>query len=275
MRWIKGFFHIITAPIVGKTWCQPFFETLHAFALAGMYVGRGGDALRSGEEHPIRFAKKRVKKKGAPAVFFDIGANTGRYTQLLSDELTGEHVEIHAFEPAEATFKKLKLAVGSLPHVSLHHIGLGDVDTKRTLFYSEVASGMASVYKRRLDHFHTDVHLSEEVQIRTLDAFCNEHKIEHITFLKIDAEGHDLAVLQGAHNLLAKGAIDMIQFEFSGCNIDSRTFFQDFCYLLIDHYDIYRVVNNGLYRVKEYKESREIFMTTNFFAVRKEATRAR
>lgn len=60
--------------------------------------------------------------------------------------------------------------------------------------------------------------------------------------------------------------IDFIQFEFGGCNIDSRTFFQDFWYLLHDKYNIFRIIPTGLYPIKEYSEMREIFLCTNYLA---------
>ena len=63
--------------------------------------------------------------------------------------------------------------------------------------------------------------------------------------------------------------IDAIQFEFGGCNIDSRTFFQDFFYLLKDHYKIYRVLKDGLLEMPIYKETYEIFITINYLAIKK------
>lgn len=63
--------------------------------------------------------------------------------------------------------------------------------------------------------------------------------------------------------------IDAIQFEFGGCNIDSRTFFQDFFYLLKDNYKIYRVLKDGLLEMPIYKETYEIFITINYLAIKK------
>ena len=52
-----------------------------------------------------------------------------------------------------------------------------------------------------------------------------------------------------------------------GANIDSRTFFQDFWYLLSGKYKIYRIIKNGLIEVKGYEESLEIFKNINFLAI--------
>ena len=128
---------------------------------------------------------------------------------------------------------------------------------------------MASVYKRKLDHFNIYMNQSEEIEIQTLDAFCKDHKIERIHLLKLDVEGHEKKVLDGASRMLKSGAIDFIQFEFGSCNIDSKTYFQDFYYLLKDNYKIYRILKNGLYQLNQYKEIYEAFSTTNYLAEKK------
>ena len=61
--------------------------------------------------------------------------------------------------------------------------------------------------------------------------------------------------------------IDFIQFEFGGCNIDSRTYFQDFFYHLQDNYKIYRILEDNIYELQTYKETYEIFITVNYLAV--------
>lgn len=66
--------------------------------------------------------------------------------------------------------------------------------------------------------------------------------------------------------MIDSGNIDFIQFEFGGCNIDSRTYFQDFYYFLKDNYDIYRIVKNGLRKIDRYSETCEVFLNSNYIA---------
>ena len=61
----------------------------------------------------------------------------------------------------------------------------------------------------------------------------------------------------------------LIQFEFGGTSIDSRTYFQDFWYLLKDDFDIYRVGPTGPILIKEYTERDEIMIFMNYLAVNK------
>ena len=51
------------------------------------------------------------------------------------------------------------------------------------------------------------------------------HQIDRISLLKVDAEGHDLAVLIGASEHLRAKSIEMVQFEHNWRWIESRCFF--------------------------------------------------
>ena len=85
----------------------------------------------------------------------------------------------------------------------------------------------------------------------------------------MDVEGHELKILNGAKGMIDSNSIDYIQFEFGGCNIDSRTYFQDFWYLLNDKYKFNRILKDGLFEINSYKEIYECFITTNFLLERK------
>jgi Methyltransferase FkbM domain len=85
-----------------------------------------------------------------------------------------------------------------------------------------------------------------------------------IHLLKLDVEGSEIDILRGADELLENGGIDFLQFEFGGCNIDSRTYFRDFYDLLSPRFRIFRIVTDGLRAVDEYREIGEIFTTTNY-----------
>ena len=102
-----------------------------------------------------------------------------------------------------------------------------------------------------------------------IDTYCDERGIEQIDFVKMDIEGHELMALKGCAGLLERGHIRALSFEFGGCNIDSRTYFQDFWYLLRGvNFRLYRVLpDSSLLRIKSYTEQLEVFTTTNYFAV--------
>lgn len=56
---------------------------------------------------------------------------------------------------------------------------------------------------------------TEMVQTRTIDGFCEQENIEKIDLLKIDTEGFDLEVLEGARKIISQKGIDVIYTELT------------------------------------------------------------
>ena len=52
------------------------------------------------------------------------------------------------------------------------------------------------------------------MECKTLDTLCKELSLDHIDYLKIDAEGAELKIIQGAKNLLMRHNIKYVQFEY-------------------------------------------------------------
>ncbi len=255
--------------IAGRKALQGFFETLYTGAVYGMNYGNGGDFRKSGEKSVLKYIKSKLAIYKERITLFDVGANRGNYTIELSNSFSDRSFDIHSFEPSKATFDVLLKNVGANERVTVNNFGFGDKPETVKLFQMGPVSGLSSVYERRLEHSGIDMSQYEQVQIRTIDDYCKEKKIERIHFLKLDIEGHEYKCLLGSSSLLRDKKIDFIQFEFGGCNIDSRTFFQDYWYLLKDDFNLYRIVKNGLVRIAKYNERWEIFKNINYLAALK------
>lgn len=251
----------------GKKGFQKIYQLLFRLSLTGMNYSNGGDFKASGELNVLNYIKEKLKGK-KDLVLFDVGANVGNYSKVLSQVFSGKAV-IHSFEPSKKTFERLVQTTGDISSIKANNIGLGETVSTSLLYTDNEASGLASVYQRKLGHHGVSLGQSEEVAISTIDHYCSENKIQRIHFLKMDIEGHELSALKGAAKMLANNNIDFIQFEFGGCNIDSRTYFKDYFFLLQANYRIFRILKNGLYEIKQYDESLEIFNTINFLAERK------
>ncbi|MGH9942027.1 MAG: FkbM family methyltransferase [Pyrinomonadaceae bacterium] len=113
----------------------------------------------------------------------------------------------------------------------------------------------------------------EQIHLRTLSSFCEEQQIGHVDLLKLDVEGHELKVLEGARDLIGSRAINYIQFEFGGTDIDSRTFFRDFFYLLDPQYKLFRILRDGLAPIEACRESLELFGYVNYLAISRKESR--
>ena len=201
-------------------------------------------------------------------VILDVGANVGSWT--LQALKVFPEAQIHAFEPSARAFTQLQSAVAGETRVAVHHLALGGADQQTVLYSDSPGSGLASLTKRRLDHFGIEFSIEEPVTMRTLETWCNAAGLDRFDVLKLDVEGHEIDILESAGEFLH--GVRVIQFEFGGCNIDTRTYFQDFWFLLTGAgFRLYRLGPAGLAALTRYEEQDEAFITTNFFASRKDS----
>lgn len=221
----------------------------------------------SGEHLVMRRIAECYRRLNRHVVFFDVGANTGYYAKEIVD-IFGVNAKVHCFEPSLHAFRQLVSHIGS--KVSAYSIALSNVSGTGILMADAPGSGLASLEKMEFaPPFNISRPLAEEVLKTTLDEFCRLHKIDRIDILKIDIEGHEYAVLEGAHEMLKSNAIDIIQFEFGHTNIDARSPLKRFYQLLQKEFAIYRIIKSGLIPQFEYSYEYEIYLGTNFLAIRK------
>jgi FkbM family methyltransferase len=154
--------------------------------------------------------------------YFDIGANKGEYTNYLLK--VNPNLECHIFEPSIENFEKLKNRF-SQQNIFINKIGLSNVNKKSKLYSDYSGSGIASLTRRRLEHFQVEMSFEETIELQRFDYYW-KNKNSILDYVKIDVEGHELSVLEGFGDLIQR--VRLIQFEFGRCNIDTRMFFQDF-----------------------------------------------
>ena len=257
----------IIKKILYKTVNQRTWEKILRLSLNQMNIGEGGNFRQSGELFVLKYIQNKLEKEPS-IVIFDVGANIGNYSKALSDIFNAK-ARIFSFEPSKKTFEIFIKATKEYKNIIPNNLGFSDNEHDQILFTDLEGSGLASVYQRKLEHLGINMDKTEEIKLTTIDSYCAKNKIERIHFLKLDIEGHELNALNGAKKMISDKKIDFIQFEFGGCSIDSRTYFQDFYYLLKDNYTIYRILKDDIYELSNYKEIYEIFITTNFLAIKK------
>ena len=133
-------------------------------------------------------------------VMFDIGANHGKYTI----EMAKKAKIVYAFEPSPENITILREKTIHLPNVRIQEIALSNIKGKTKLMivsnpggHSIHASLSGKAWKHNLDN-------SVDVNVTTLDKFCQENNIDRVDGIKIDVEAHELEVLLGAKETLKK-----------------------------------------------------------------------
>lgn len=205
-----------------------------------------------------------------PALAVDIGAHGGSYLRALRRRFPD--LEIHAIEPSSVNQRKLRERHGDDPRVTIVPAAVSGSAGEATLWGDAPGSGLASLHRRRLDHYDMPFDVQERVPtIRFEDYWRDALGSRPIDIVKMDIEGHELQALGAFGDALP--ATSVLQFEFGGTNIDSRTYFQDFFYLFRQAgFSLHRITPFGLEAIDRYREADEFFFTINYLAVNR-ATR--
>jgi len=267
---MQGLLHLYRWLIARKSFYQLNLH-LYKLSLRGIGVLNSEGSLATGE---TAFFKWLKDNHFHPQYILDVGANTGDLSLELIKVFPD--AQIWAFEPHPKTFKKLKQNIHN--HKSIHpfQLGLGDNTIKTTLWdfaasaplkSTQPTSTLSSLNKQVITHHYHQPAQGYQVQITTLDKVASKHKIRQIDFLKIDTEGHELAVLKGAKKLLHNNKIKIIQFEFNEIHAYSKVFMKDFVELL-DNFDLYRLLPDGPALLGPYRPvTHEIFGFQNIAAI--------
>ncbi len=169
------------------------------------------------------------------AVILDIGANVGSHTVYWALERNAR--KIYAFEPLPDTFSILKtnIELNNLQSkVVLYNTGLSDTDcTTKIGLYRETNIGGTSFKKDQ----------NGEFKFSPLDSF--EIK-EHIDLIKIDVEGAEIEVLNGAINTIKESKPIIVLETF-----DKKSEVDDFMHEIgYEQIDTIREGEDYIYRCK-------------------------
>lgn len=241
----------------------PLYKRMLAkLALRAYRRGSGrADFDTNGERAFMRWILARHNR---PIVCFDVGANVGNYSKALIDECTrtGAVFDIHAFEPVKRSFEDLKtMGVAGFQAVNA---ALSDKAGALEIYYDREGSSLASLYKRDA---HGGESASEVIRTERGDEYVAAHEIRHIDLLKIDVEGHELSVFRGFGEFLAPANVSFIQFEYGGCDLDSRTTLREL-YSLLDSrgFKIGRLLRDRV-EIRPYNPVMEDFDYSNYIAI--------
>jgi FkbM family methyltransferase len=197
----------------------------------------------------------------APVVF-DVGAHYGEWSTALLDQAAAEPA-LYAFEPSRHCHDELTARL-TIPSARIERLALSDTAGEVTLHVPHRGAASNSVVP-----FHDRGHATEAetVETSTLDDYCEAAGISRITLLKSDAEGHDLAVLEGGRRLFERGAIALVQFEYNARWIDARHFLADAFDLLGGWgYDLGKVTPDGVEFYDSWDVELESFREANYLA---------
>jgi FkbM family methyltransferase len=227
--------------------------------LRGLGVNVGYELDQSGEAYFIG----RALRSMPGAVCADVGANVGEFTQLL--RRSGSST-VYAFEPVTSTFNELVRHVGADSAVHALNLAVGEHSGAVRLFVPDSA-GRSTLASRDVGITAVPVTSALEVSASmvSLDDFCAERQLR-FDVVKIDVEGYELEVLQGARRLLADAPPALIQFEFNVHHLHRRQHMGDFKAALAG-YRLFRIAARSLRPLDTSHYLSNVFVFQNIAAV--------
>ncbi len=146
---------------------------------------------------------------------FDVGANDGDYSRIL--RILGYKNRIISFEPLKSVFELLQKESSKKKNWFAYNYAIGEENTFSTINIAgnSYSSSILEMLPAHVESEPKSKYIGrEKIEIKRLDSvfssFCND---DNKIMLKIDTQGYEKNVIDGASGILDK--ISLIQLEMS------------------------------------------------------------
>ena len=169
---------------------------------------------KSGKAHSEYSVMAGLLSGHPVGVIFDVGANHGHVSKVLLDTLKPK--QLFAFEPFAETAESLRTNLAPFANVEIRQMAVGNFDgevdlniNKNTIYNNSLLDAADGA-----DKWHDIDHVAKQtVKSTRIDSFCDAEGISEIDVLKVDAEGADFLVVEGAERMLAEKKVKMVYVE--------------------------------------------------------------
>ena len=181
----------------------------------------------------------------------DVGANAGQYAQQIRK--LGFDGKIISFEPIKSTFNELEIKASKDNNWSALNYGLGSKEEERILNVSKnsYSSSILEITSKHVESAPLSGYFKKEkININTIDNLYEDLvSNDDIVLLKIDVQGFESEVLEGAKESLSK--IKGIQVEMSITELykGEMLFMEMINFLKIKGFEL-KSLENGFYNDK-------------------------
>jgi FkbM family methyltransferase len=170
-----------------------------------------------------KFYKGLFPDPKSPLVILDIGANRGQSIAFFRGVFPA--AVIYSFEPNARLFRLLQQKYQAHPQCFLHNEGVSR-EKGTLLFYENVLDETSGFEKVNPESAYLKkksmvlmvpaqkiIRAAYEVPVTSVDEVVQRHGLSTIDILKIDVEGHEHEVLQGAAQALSAAKVKYVQLE--------------------------------------------------------------
>jgi FkbM family methyltransferase len=222
-------------------------------AARSAYLFARGEGSLDMERNGERLLQTRLAEWSArnkrPLVIMDVGANYGQWSRSFLQEIQkagAQGSSFTLFEPVPAirlALEPLAREYGMTATISIEPFAVSDRGGFAKFRVTDIAAGDHHLECEDFSFEGEDI----EVEVVSLDDFALARGIAPINMVKIDAEGYDPKVMSGMENILARGDVDIVQFEYSALFVRSRAYLYDIFKLAHRHgYGVATLSHRGI-----------------------------
>jgi len=191
------------------------------------------------------------------AVCFDIGAHIGYYSLLFSSAV-GPEGQVFSYEPVPQTFSFLSrnVAKNLARNVAIHQLAVGDSEgIVRIACGGELPLGWSRIRESG----------GVEVRCTTIDAEVSRLELTRVDFVKVDVEGYESHVFDGAKNTFAR-LRPTVMFEVNASALREQDAVPSRIFdILASHgYEFFATQKRKLQRIRQFPEEPSFY---NVFAL--------
>lgn len=167
----------------------------------------GYELIKEAKSPSLRSHLARVFDRYRIDTVLDVGANHGQFGAAIRSN--GYRGAIYSFEPVTASFERLAQVAAKDDRWHVFKLGLGDRPGRQIINIarsSDLCSLLAPNDFGRLEFPKIEADEQESIEIDTLDHFLAEQELptDAGIFLKMDTQGYDLKVFEGAAHSLGR-----------------------------------------------------------------------
>jgi len=174
----------------------------------GLFYCRKGREDASVVAEACELTLRKYFEEVKAGVFIDVGAHVGKYTVKVARQMADKG-KVVSVEPEPGNFSALKtnIELNKLTNVYAFNVACWNKTQELSLYHSPSwGTGLSSVKEKVSNHF-------TKVKGLRLDDILNNLGIDDVNLIKIDVEGAEEEVIQGARGIITKSEHLKVMFE--------------------------------------------------------------
>lgn len=164
---------------------------------------------------PLAIANKKYIEQFLPKnpVILEAGAHIGVDTVEMAKMWPTS--TIHAFEPVPKLYNQLVASTYHLSNVRCYELALSNLCGRASFYISGGAGDASSSLLKPKEHllYHPQITFDEVIEVKTLtlDDWAEQNGVDHIDFMWLDMQGHELTMLKSSPKILSTVSVIFLE----------------------------------------------------------------